>query len=305
MRSEFYTDWEVKMLALCNKKIRFMQISGIFIYPVKSLRGIPLSSSRLEKRGLQYDRRWMLVDHQGMFFTQREFPEMALLTTEITDEHLVIRHATKPFDALFVPLEVPLDAPFMKVQVWDDACDALAVSPTADAWLSKILQTPCRLVYMPDDSLRPTDPQYSQPTDIVSFADGYPILIIGEASLADLNQRLSAPVPMNRFRPNLIFSGGTPYIEESWKTFEINNTSFRAIKPCGRCVMTTIDQETTERGSEPLKTLGSYRLSGKKILFGMNVCWNVDHYTEATVNIGDTIKVQEFIIKAESGATIL
>jgi uncharacterized protein YcbX len=270
-----------------------MQITGIFIYPVKSLRGIALPSAKVEKRGLQYDRRWMLVDDKGMFFSQREIPEMALLTTEITENHLVISHATKSLESLLIDLKMPTNAEKLQVQVWDDTCDALLVSSAADAWLTEALQTPCRLVYMPDNSVRPTDPTYSQPTDMVSFADGYPILIIGEASLADLNQRLNESVPMNRFRPNLVFSGGTPYLEESWKTFEVGNANFRAVKPCGRCVITTINQETAERGSEPLKTLGTYRLAGKKILFGMNVCWNVDENANPIVTMGDTIKVQE------------
>lgn len=270
-----------------------MQITGIFIYPVKSLRGIALDVAKVEKRGLQYDRRWMLVDSQGIFISQREIPEMALLLTEITDQHLIIRHASKPIEPLFVPLQTPANAASIRVQVWNDTCDALVVSPTADHWLTETLQSPCHLVYMPDESVRPTDPNYSQPTDMVSFADGFPILIIGEASLGDLNQRLKEPVSMNRFRPNLVFSGGTPYVEESWQTFEIGNASFRAVKPCGRCEITTINQETAARGSEPLKTLASYRLAGKRILFGMNVCWNVDHDSEAILKIGDNIRPKE------------
>lgn len=269
-----------------------MQISGIFIYPVKSLRGIALQAAKVEARGLQYDRRWMIVDPQGMFFTQRELPEMALLITEITSEHLLIRHATKPFEPLQIPLQTPVHAESMQVQVWDDTCLALAVSPSADHWLTEVLQTPCRLVYMPDHSLRPTDPNYSQPNDIVSFADGYPILIIGENSLSDLNGRLPKPLPMNRFRPNLVFAGGTPHVEDTWKSFKIGDAHFRGNKPCGRCEITTIDQETSERGSEPLKTLATYRLSGKKILFGMNICWEVNGITEPIIKMGDEIVIE-------------
>lgn len=266
-----------------------MKITGIFIYPVKSLRGIALQSAKVEARGLQYDRRWMIVDENGMFFTQREYPEMALLNTEITSEHLVIRHATKPVEPLKVLLQTPAESETIQVQVWDDTCPALIVSLEADKWLSEALQTPCRLVYMPDYSRRPTDPTYSQPNDIVSFADGYPILILGEASLADLNERLQDPVPMNRFRPNLVFSGGTPHEEDTWKNFQIGNLHFRGNKPCGRCAITTINQETGERGSEPLKTLSTYRLAGKKILFGMNVCWDANVVLEPMVKIGDEI----------------
>ncbi len=269
-----------------------MQITQINIYPVKSLRGISLNAAKVEARGLQYDRRWMIVDPQGQFISQREVPEMTLLTTEITVDSLVISHATRSLPVLSVPLQPLKFAEPLVVKIWDDTCQALAVSAQADAWLSEMLQTPCRLVYMPDDSLRPTDPQYSQATDIVSFADGYPILIIGEASLEDLNQRLETPLPMNRFRPNLVFSGGAPYEEDTWKTFQIGNLSFRGVKPCGRCAITTINQENAERGSEPLKTLASYRLDGKRILFGMNVCWNVIASEETILKIGDTIMVQ-------------
>ncbi|MFN7117548.1 MAG: MOSC domain-containing protein [Saprospiraceae bacterium] len=268
-----------------------MQITQINIYPVKSLRGITLHSTIVEPRGLQYDRRWMLVDEQGLFLTQREFPEMALLVTEINDHHLVIKHSYKSYEPLLIPLKATAPAERVRVQVWNDHCHALAVSPFADQWLSEVLQTPCRLVYMPDDSVRPTDPLYSQPSDMVSFADGFPILIIGEASLEDLNQRLKIPVPMNRFRPNLVFSGGKPYEEDTWKNFQIGNLHFRGTKTCGRCEITTIDQATAERGSEPLKTLASYRLEGKRILFGMNVCWNVEETTNACLSIGDSIKI--------------
>lgn len=269
-----------------------MHISQINIYPIKSLRGIALHSAKVEPRGFQYDRRWMIVDSKGLFISQREVPEMTQLIPEITANQLIIKHATKPYTPLHLPLHPSASAELLHVQIWDDTCHALAVSTAADQWLSEALQTPCRLVYMPDDSFRPTDPQYSQPTDIVSFADGYPILIIGEASLQDLNQRLETPVPMNRFRPNLVFNGGAPYEEDAWKTFQIGGLSFRGIKPCGRCVITTINQENAERGSEPLKTLASYRLDGKKILFGMNVCWNVMASEAAILKIGDKIMVQ-------------
>lgn len=268
-----------------------MQITGIFIYPVKSLKGIALDSAKVEKRGFQYDRRWMIVDQKGVFISQREIPEMALLAPEIKDNQLFIHHPTKSLTPLAISLEPAADAESIQVQIWDDSCQALLVSDAANQWLSATLQTPCRLVYMPDESLRSTDPKYSQATDIVSFADGYPMLIIGEASLADLNQRLKTPVPMNRFRPNVVFSGGAPYEEDTWKNFQIGESSFRGTKPCGRCIMTTINQETAERGSEPLKTLSSYRLQDKKILFGMNVCWNVEAGKEVIIKKGDLIKV--------------
>jgi hypothetical protein len=268
-----------------------MQLSGIFIYPVKSLRGIALDVANVEPRGLQYDRRWMIVDNRGHFFTQRAFPEMVLLTTEITPEYLVIRHVTKNLAPLQIALQPAENATAQRVQIWDDMCKALTVSEVANEWLSEALDTRCQLVYMPDDCLRPTDPDFSKPDDIVSFADGFPILIIGQASLDDLNTRLQNPVPMNRFRPNLVFTGGAPYEEDAWKHFTIGDLHFRAVKPCARCVLTTVNQETAERGAEPLKTLSKYRLKNKNILFGMNVCRDMDAAKDVFVKRGDAIRV--------------
>jgi len=267
-----------------------MQLTGIFVYPVKSLRGISLSAAKVEKRGLQYDRRWMLTDENGNFFTQRAFPQMALLTTEITEDSLIIRHATKAFEPLQISLEPADGLKESVVQIWKDTCKSLIVSKLANEWLSEALETRCQLVYMPDDSVRPTNPNYSQPDDMVSFADGYPILIIGQASLDDLNTRLKNPVPMNRFRPNLVFTGGAPYEEDTWNDFQIGDLHFRAVKTCERCVITTVHQETgTIQSAEPLKTLSTYRMKGKNILFGMNVCWDVNGIIEPMVKLGESV----------------
>ncbi|MDX1943394.1 MAG: MOSC domain-containing protein [Saprospiraceae bacterium] len=268
-----------------------MQLSEIFIYPVKSLRGISLQSARLEPRGLAYDRRWMLIDETGHFFTQREFPEMALLITSLTDKHLIIEHATKSLEKLLIPLKAPENQHAINVQIWDDNCKALLVSREADQWLSEALDTNCRIVYMPEDTQRFTDPTYSEPQDIVSFADGFPFLIIGQASLDDLNERLEEKIQINRFRPNFVFTGGAPFEEDSWKRFRIGDLSFRAVKPCARCQLTTIHPETATFGKEPLRTLSQYRLDGHKILFGMNVCWDVNNEYEPIIKIGDTIKI--------------
>lgn len=252
-----------------------MHISGIFVYPVKSLGGIALSESLVEARGLAFDRRWVIVDEEGIFLTQRELPQMALLQPVFADARtLQLINRANPKQA---PLSVDLYPDVATdhrevVQIWDDTCNAVFVDEAADKWLSQVLGTPCRLAYMPDDSIRPVDAKYGREGDKVSFADGYPCLIIGQASLDDLNNRLHDPVPMNRFRPNIVFEGGGPHEEDQWHSLRIGEVDFRSVKPCARCEMTTINQDSSQRGKEPLATLAQYRRNGHKVLFGMNLC---------------------------------
>ena len=244
-------------------------LSGINIYPIKSLGGISLQSSEVEERGLKYDRRWMLVYENGMFFTQRDHPQMALLQPAIEDGHLKIFHKQENAKVVSIPLEP--DGEFnIDVIVWDDAVVAQTYSGEIDEWFSNTLGFKCRLVYMPDSSERKINPGYAK-NKPVSFADGYPLLIIGEESLTDLNKRMKTPLPMNRFRPNLVFSGGNSFDEDEWKYFQIDKVKFNAVKPCSRCVITTTDQNTAKRGHEPLKTLAAFRNQNGHVMFGMNV----------------------------------
>lgn len=248
-------------------------ITQLHIYPVKSLAGIAVQEALVTERGFQHDRRWLLINENNRFLTQREFGALALLQTEITTEYLIIRHRNNPeLGLLQVPLQTNSTERFT-VQIWDDFCDALAVDKAADAWLSEALGAQTRLVYLPDDSPRQVEPERVQMPMNVSFADAYPYLLIGEASLMDLNQRLTEPVPMNRFRPNLVFSGAAPYQEDAWSDLLIGGVPFRGIKPCGRCILTTTDQNTgiRHKGGDPLKTLATYRTQGNKVLFGMNL----------------------------------
>lgn len=248
-------------------------ITQLHIYPVKSLAGIAVQEAQVTERGFQYDRRWLLINENNRFLTQRELGALALLGTEITADHLLIKHKTKPeLGVLQVPLQTNSNERFT-VQIWDDFCEALAVDTHADDWLSAALESKVRLVYLPDDSPRQVEPERVQMPMNVSFADAYPYLLLGENSLIDLNQRLAEPVQMNRFRPNLVFAGGAPYQEESWSDLLIGGVSFRGIKPCGRCILTTTDQDTGLRhmGGDPLKTLATYRTQGNKVLFGMNL----------------------------------
>lgn len=259
-------------------------LSEINIYPIKSLAGISLQSSDVEERGLKYDRRWVLVDDTNTFFTQRDFPEMALIKVAIENEGLKLQHKTKNIEALFVPFNFE----HMKkgdVVIWDDTVTGEFYNNQIDGWFSEILGINCHLVKMPESTKRVVDKAYAK-NKIVSFADGYPFLIIGQASLDDLNSRLEDPLPMNRFRTNFVFTGGKLFEEDNWNKFKIGVVKFQAVKPCARCVITTTDQETAKRAHEPLLTLSKYRNFKGKVMFGMNLVCN----STGMVKVGDQIK---------------
>ena len=277
-----------------------MKISQINIYPIKSLKGISLNEAIIEKRGLQYDRRWMLVDENGVFFTQREFPKMATIAIDLNENSLEV--SSDEFENLLIPNQPTTDEK-IKVRVWQSICDAIVLENNINQWFSEVLQTNCRLVYMPDESEREVNPLFNQNDDIVSFADGYPFLIIGENSLVDLNSRLENEIPMNRFRPNFVVQNSDAFAEDNWKKLSIGNTIFRTTKLCERCVITTVDQNGGFfTGKEPLKTLVNYRLAkdvfpdnfesfglGKNaVLFGQNLI--AENFGE-TVKIGDDVKI--------------
>lgn len=267
-------------------------LSEILIYPIKSLGGIALSESNVEMRGLEHDRRWMIVNENGRFMSQREIVEMALLRTALDGPDLLVFHKDKPADVLRIPLAADEEAlERAHVAVWDDNCIGAVVSPMANAWFSDVLGQHLRLVVMPEATHRQTDARYAPDGQYVSFADGFPFLLIGQASLDDLNNRLESPIPMNRFRPNLVFTGGQPFEEDSWSDFSIGDVAFRGVKPCGRCIMPTINQENGNRAAEPLKTLAGYRSFGNKICFGQNCIWMGEG--KALVRVGDKLRLSE------------
>lgn len=252
-------------------------LSGLFIYPVKSLGGISLPAAELTPLGLRHDRRWLIVDAQNRFLTQREHAEMALLAVEPAYNGFLLRHRQRPE---LLPLYVPFEATperTLFVTIWDDMVFAWRGTPEADAWLSEALGQTCKLVYMSDMVRREVDPdkpELNPAGTLVSFADGYPYLLASEESLAELNARLAEPMPMNRFRPNLVVRGlGVADAEMQWADFQIGGHVFRSVRGCARCVVTTIDQATAQKNSatEPLRTLATYRKQGNKIMFGQNV----------------------------------
>jgi len=263
-----------------------LTISELNVYPVKSLRGISLKSAKVTDRGFQYDRRWMLIDSNGTFMTQRDFPQMAFVNTELTADGLKVLHRKKKINPLIIPYK-PEVSKIVTVPIWDDTCSAVLVSKDADKWFSEALGVECNLVFQPDETKRTVDEKYSRNNELVSFADGYPFLIIGQASLDDLNSRLDIPLPMNRFRTNIVFTGGEPFLEDEMKKFKVGNVIFYGVKPCARCVITTTNQETAERLAEPLKTLATYRKFDNKVMFGMNLL----NEGEGTINVGDVIEL--------------
>lgn len=260
-----------------------LTLSEINIYPIKSLGGISLQSSEVEERGLKYDRRWVLADESNTFFTQRDFPEMALIKVAVEQEGLKLQHKTKNMKPLFVPFNFE-HSKKDKVVIWDDTVVGEFYNQTIDEWFSDILGINCRLVKMPESTKRIVDKTYAE-NKTVSFADAYPYMIIGRSSLDDLNSRMEKPLPMNRFRTNFVFTGGKPFEEDNWGKFKLGNVIFQAIKPCARCVITTTDQETAERTEEPLFTLSKFRKTDNKVMFGMNlVCEST-----GKVSVGDKI----------------
>lgn len=245
-----------------------LKLSEIWIYPIKSLGGIRLTSAKVMQKGLQYDRRWMLVDEQNGFLTQRVHHQMALFKLSLEKSGFTIMHNANTF---FLPFENELQHQPIPSKVWDDEVTVVEVSKQASEWFSKQLGFACKLVQFPETNSRPVDALYQVNHEHVSLADGYPLLIIGQNSLNDLNSRLKSPVPMNRFRPNLVFTGGKPYEEDAWRNFSVGKNKFMGVKPCSRCVLTTINQQTGEQGKEPLATLATYRNKESKIYFGQNV----------------------------------
>ncbi|MGG9972598.1 MOSC domain-containing protein [Ferruginibacter sp. SUN002] len=262
-----------------------MQVSQLYIYPIKSLGGISITSAELTDRGFKYDRRWMLIDKKNNFLTQREFPQMALLQVTLTASGLQVSHKINN-QSIYIPF-LPETNELVQATVWSFTGKAQVMSSVVNEWFTEMLSIPCRLVYMPDETRRKVNSYYAINKDITSLSDGYPMLMIGEASLEDLNKRLDDPVPMNRFRPNIVFKGGQPFEEDIMAAFMINGIDFYGVKLCSRCVVTTINQNTAEKNKEPLKTLSTYRKKNFNIYFGQNVI----HGGLGTINVGDSITI--------------
>jgi uncharacterized protein YcbX len=261
-------------------------LSALNIYPIKACRGLSSQAAFVERRGLEHDRRFLIVNLEGLAVTQRDVPTLALVVPALTTRSLDISAPGMPV----LSLPSAADGSVRQVTVWDDRqIKAIDQGEEAAAWFSSYTKIPVRLVRMPEDSRRKVDPRYAtRPDDHVSFADGYPILIASQESLDDLNMRLDTPLPMNRFRPNLVVQGCQPFEEDSWKRIRIGEVEMTLVKPCARCEVTTHDQQTGLHGKEPLKTLATFRRKdGNKVMFGMNTI----PLNEGRLRAGDPVEI--------------
>ena len=246
-----------------------IMISTLIYYPIKACRGFEVESASVERMGLQHDRRMMVVKPDGGFLTQREFPRLALVMPKLNDSTLEL--SAPGYDS--IQLGIQTTGMPISVDVWKSK-DIQAIDQGEDAagWFSDWLGSPVRLVHIADGYRRRVNESYAvNEDDHTGFADGYPILLTSEEGLEDLNARLESPVPMNRFRPNVVVRGGQPFAEDTWNRIRAGSVEMAVVKPCARCVVTTIDKETLERSKEPLKTLGRYRKHALGAIFGQNV----------------------------------
>ena len=242
-------------------------IKSLHIYPVKSLGGIQVNSAYAEPLGFKNDRRMMLIDSTGRFLSQREFPKLALFDCTLSSDTLTINYNDHKIDC-------PLDASCIAEvdsSVWQSHLTTGVVNNEINNWFSDLLGQDIRFVKMTSASIRKKKFLKKPYSSHVSLADGYPYLIIGTASLDELNDKLDIPVPMNRFRPNIVIESTSAHQEDLYSSFKGDEASFINIKPCARCIMTTIDQSTSDKGVEPLKTLSGYRKKANKIYFGTNL----------------------------------
>jgi MOSC domain-containing protein len=262
-------------------------LTSISYYPVKSMRGWDLAQAIMTPRGLENDRLIMVTDPDGMFFTQRELPRLAAIRPTFDGDTLTLT-ATN-LDAITLPIRRA--GAVRPVTIWDSEAEAIDQGEPAAEWLSRFFGREVRLMRLTDDAVIPVTSKYAvTPRDEVSFADGFPVLIVSQESLDDLNARMETPVPMNRFRPNLVVAGFGPFAEDGWKRIRIGQIELAVVKPCARCLVTTHDQGTGERiGKEPLRTLATFRKVGSHVMFAMNAI----PLTFGDIRVGDEVEVLE------------
>jgi hypothetical protein len=262
-------------------------VSALYLYPIKSCSGISLKVAEIGQRGIRGDRAFMVVDQTGQFITQRQQPRMALVQPVVREDGVITITAPNMPEISMITDDV---GKRYTVKVWRDTCIGVDQGDAIAAWFSTFLGIACRVVYMPEDSVRQVNPQYAtKEQDQVAFADGYPLLLVNEASLVDLNARMQEPLPVNRFRPNIVVEGMQPYVEDMWRKICIGEVLFHIVRGCERCPITTTNQATAVVGKEPLRTLATYRRAQKGVIFGQNMI----HAHEGTIRLGDTVEVVE------------
>lgn len=269
-----------------------MHVTALHLYPVKSLGGFAVEAAKVGDLGFVSDRTFLVVDGDGRFLTQRALPRMALVATALSADTLTL--SAEGCGRVEVRRAPDPSAPLRRVTVWqDEGLLAEDCGAEAAAFLSRFLDAPLRLVRAGPRYHRPVKPSKARSGDVVSFADGYPFLLISEASLADLNDRLVArgeeALPMNRFRPNIVVTGCPAHAEDSWTSFGIGALRFRSAGPCARCILTTTDQATAVRGNEPLRTLAGYRrdpADPTAVNFGINL---IHETKRGTIHVGEPV----------------
>jgi uncharacterized protein len=257
-----------------------IRVAAITVHPLKGAAGIQVDDWPLDAFGLRWDRRWVLVDDEGVFLSQRAHPRLALVRPRLVDRDGAPATECERASGLRLELPdggmanlalLPARGDEVRVRIWRDRVSGLAPGGEADRQLSRFLDTPVRAVVLPEDGDRPVDPGYARDAR-VAFADGFPVLLLSVESLEELNRRLSEPVPMDRFRPNLVVQGvGAPHAEDGWRRIRIGDVPFDVVKPCARCAVTTVDQRSGVRGKEPLRTLATYRARNLQVYFGQNL----------------------------------
>jgi uncharacterized protein YcbX len=244
-----------------------MVLSQIFVYPIKSARGIAVGETFVDTSGPLQDRRWMLVDSDGLFLSQRRLPQMALLSPHFEGDQLIVEAPSMP------PLTIEPwagEGDWVPVRLWQDQLCLPHPNRGYSEWFSSYLGQPCRLVHLPPTVVRPVEPPYHHSGWRVSLADGYPLLLMTQASLDGLNKRLPTPVTVERFRPNLVITGAAAHAEDDWSRAQIGSVEIAIVKPCARCSIVLVNPETGERGIEPLQTLARYRRKPQKVCFAQN-----------------------------------
>lgn len=263
-----------------------LQVSRLRVHPLKGGAGIDVDALEFDRAGPRFDRRWMVVRPDGEFVTQRDAPRLAVVRPRLAADVLELRAP----DGETVVLPVEFDGPALRVRVWDSEVDARTGPPAGDEWLSELLGRPCRLAHLSANTVRATDPAYAE-GHRVGFADGYPLLVVSEGSVAELSRRVGRPVPVDRFRPNIVVSGARPHDEDAWRQFAAGGLALRGVKLCARCKVTTVEQDrgTFDPDSEPLRTLALYRRIKGLVYFGLNAV----HLGTDAVRVGDAVQVSE------------
>lgn len=256
-------------------------VTELYIYPIKSLAGIAVQSAKAEEMGFENDRRWMLIDEENQFITQREHPRLSQFYPKIKEDKIEISHHDSTHEFL---IDESLNEPIFS-KVWDDDSKVVEVNKASSKWISKELGFSCKLVKIINKGDRKHNSSRLNQTLDVSLADGYPYLLIGSESLDQLNERLKEKITMQRFRPNIVISTVVAHEEDFFDTFQIGDVKFKSAKPCGRCVMVNNDPKTGIVLKEPLKTLSTYRTSNNNVFFGTNIfCLN-----EGKIAVGDDL----------------